>query len=136
MELIDTAHGLGITVLLDIVHSHSSKNVLDGLNMFDGSDDCYFHAGGKGRHDGWDSRLYNFGNHEVLRFLLSNLRFWMDEYKFDGFRFDGVTSILYNHHGLNFGFSGDYNEYFGPGVDQEGVVYLMLVSYQCKPSLT
>jgi 1,4-alpha-glucan branching enzyme len=99
-ELIDTAHGLGITVLLDIVHSHACKNVLDGINMFDGSDHLYFHEGGKGRHDLWDSRLFNYGHHEVLRFLLSNLRFYMEEFKFDGFRFDGVTSILYTHHGI------------------------------------
>ena len=37
MELIDTAHGAGIVVLLDVVHSHASKNVLDGLNQFDGT---------------------------------------------------------------------------------------------------
>lgn len=99
-ELIDTAHSVGITVLLDIVHSHASKNVLDGLNEFDGSDHLYFHEGIKGRHELWDSRLFNYSNHEVLRFLLSNLRFWMDEYQFDGFRFDGVTSMLYTHHGI------------------------------------
>lgn len=99
-ELVDTAHGMGITVLLDIVHSHASKNTLDGLNMFDNSDHLYFHEGSKGRHDLWDSRLFNYGNHEVLRFLLSNLRFWMEEYNFDGFRFDGVTSMLYTHHGI------------------------------------
>ena len=99
-ELIDTAHGMGISVLLDVVHSHASKNVLDGINHFDGSDHQYFHEGGKGNHDLWDSRLFNYGHHEVLRFLLSNLRFWMEEYQFDGFRFDGVTSILYLHHGI------------------------------------
>ncbi|KAF2754960.1 alpha-glucan branching enzyme [Pseudovirgaria hyperparasitica] len=127
-ELVDTAHGMGITVLLDVVHSHASKNVLDGLNMFDGSDYQYFHEGAKGRHELWDSRLFNYGKHEVLRFLLSNLRFWMDEYNFDGFRFDGVTSMLYTHHGIGTGFSGGYHEYFGPGVDEEGVVYLMLAN--------
>ncbi|KAF2146036.1 glycoside hydrolase family 13 protein [Aplosporella prunicola CBS 121167] len=127
-ELIDTAHGMGISVLLDVVHSHASKNVLDGLNMFDGSDHLYFHEGAKGRHELWDSRLFNYGSHEVLRFLLSNLRFWMDEYQFDGFRFDGVTSMLYTHHGIGTGFSGGYHEYFGPGVDEEGVVYLMLAN--------
>ncbi|KAI9792284.1 MAG: alpha-1,4-glucan branching enzyme [Peltula sp. TS41687] len=127
-ELIDTAHSMGILVLLDVVHSHASKNVLDGLNMFDGSDHLYFHGGAKGRHELWDSRLFNYGHHEVLRFLLSNLRFWMEEYQFDGFRFDGVTSILYTHHGIGTGFSGGYHEYFGPGVDEEGVVYLMLAN--------
>lgn len=127
-ELVDTAHGMGITVLLDVVHSHASKNTEDGLNMFDGSDHLYFHGGAKGDHALWDSRLFNYGNHEVLRFLLSNLRFWMEEYHFDGFRFDGVTSMLYTHHGIGTGFSGGYHEYFGPGVDEDGVVYLMLAN--------
>ncbi|KAK4505049.1 hypothetical protein PRZ48_003012 [Zasmidium cellare] len=127
-ELIDTAHGMGITVLLDVVHSHASKNVLDGLNMFDNSDHLYFHEGARGRHELWDSRLFNYGHHEVLRFLLSNLRFWMEEYQFDGFRFDGVTSMLYTHHGIGTGFSGGYHEYFGPNVDEDGVVYLMLAN--------
>lgn len=127
-ELIDVAHGMGITVLLDIVHSHACKNVLDGLNLFDGTDHLYFHEGSKGRHELWDSRLFNYGSHEVLRFLLSNLRFWVEEYKFDGFRFDGVTSMMYLHHGIGTGFSGGYHEYFGPGVDEEAVVYLMLAN--------
>lgn len=127
-ELIDTAHSLGLVVLLDVVHSHASKNVLDGLNEFDGTDHLYFHEGAKGRHELWDSRLFNYGSHEVMRFLLSNLRFWMDEYQFDGFRFDGVTSMLYTHHGIGTGFSGGYHEYFGAGVDEEAVVYLMLAN--------
>ncbi|KAL2828567.1 1,4-alpha-glucan-branching enzyme [Aspergillus pseudoustus] len=127
-ELVDTAHSMGLVVLLDVVHSHASKNVDDGLNMFDGSDHLYFHSGPKGRHDLWDSRLFNYGNHEVLRFLLSNLRFWMEEYGFDGFRFDGVTSMLYTHHGIGTGFSGGYHEYFGPAVDDDGVMYLALAN--------
>jgi len=127
-ELIDTAHGMGITILLDVVHSHASKNCLDGLNMFDNSDHLYFHEGQKGRHELWDSRLFNYGSHEVLRFLLSNLRFWIEEYQFDGFRFDGVTSMLYQHHGIGTGFSGGYHEYFGEDVDQEAIVYLMVAN--------
>jgi len=127
-ELVDVAHANGITVLLDVVHSHASKNTLDGLNMFDGSDHLYFHEGAKGRHELWDSRLFNYGHHEVMRFLLSNLRFWMEEYQFDGFRFDGVTSMLYTHHGIGTGFSGGYHEYFGPAVDEDGVVYLMIAN--------
>ncbi|KAL7421585.1 alpha-1,4-glucan branching enzyme [Cryptotrichosporon argae] len=127
-SLIDKAHELGLTVLLDVVHSHACKNVLDGLNMFDGSDHLYFHEGARGRHDLWDSRLFNYGHHEVLRFLLSNLRFWMDVYMFDGFRFDGVTSMMYKHHGMGVGFSGDYHEYFGDSVDLEAMVYLMLAN--------
>ena len=126
-ELIDTAHGLGIRVLLDVVHSHSSKNVDDGLNMFNGTDHYLFHGGPKGNHDLWDSRLFNYSNHETLRFLLSNLKFYLDVYQFDGFRFDGVTSMLYKHHGLSFGFSGDYNEYFNPEwVDNDAIIYMML----------
>ena len=127
-ELVDTAHGMGIVVLLDVVHSHACKNVLDGLNMFDGTDHLYFHGGPKGHHELWDSRLFNYGSHEVLRFLLSNLRFYMEEFKFDGFRFDGVTSMMYVHHGIGTGFSGGYHEYFGSNVDLEGVVYLMLAN--------
>lgn len=131
-ELIDTAHGYGITVLLDVVHSHASKNVDDGLNNFDGTEYQYFHSGGKGSHPLWDSRLFNYGKYEVLRFLLSNLKFYLDVYKFDGFRFDGVTSMLYLHHGVGAGgaFSGDYNEYLheNSAVDYEAITYLMLAN--------
>ncbi|KAI9099550.1 glycoside hydrolase superfamily [Phlyctochytrium arcticum] len=128
MELVDAAHGMGITVLLDVVHSHSSKNVLDGINEFDGTDHCYFHEGPRGRHELWDSRLFNYGHHEVLRFLLSNLRYWVVEFGFDGFRFDGVTSMLYHHHGLGTGFGGGYDDYFGGAVDVEAIVYMMLAN--------
>ncbi|RDB20124.1 1,4-alpha-glucan-branching enzyme [Hypsizygus marmoreus] len=127
-ELIDTAHGMGLTVLLDVVHSHACKNVLDGLNEFDGTDHLYFHEGGRGRHELWDSRLFNYSSHEVLRFLMSNLRFYMEEFQFDGFRFDGVTSMMYKHHGIGTGFSGGYHEYFGDNADLEAIVYLMLAN--------
>ncbi|KAK9370515.1 glycoside hydrolase superfamily [Lipomyces kononenkoae] len=129
-HLIDEAHKLGITVLLDVVHSHACKNVLDGLNMFDGTDYQYFHGGPKGFHSLWDSRLFNYGKYEVLRFLLSNLRFYINEYHFDGFRFDGVTSMLYTHHGIGTGFSGGYHEYFGDNnVDPEAMNYVILANY-------
>ncbi|CAN6438715.1 unnamed protein product [Victoria cruziana] len=127
-SLIDKAHELGLLVLMDIVHSHSSNNVLDGLNMFDGTDAHYFHSGPRGYHWMWDSRLFNYGNWEVLRFLLSNVRWWLEEYRFDGFRFDGVTSMMYTHHGLQVAFTGDYNEYFGYATDVDAVVYLMLAN--------
>ncbi|KAG5648864.1 alpha-1,4-glucan branching enzyme [Asterophora parasitica] len=127
-ELIDTAHGMGLTVLLDIVHSHACKNILDGLNEFDGTDHLYFHEGAKGRHELWDSRLFNYNQHEVLRFLMSNLRFYMEVFQFDGFRFDGVTSMMYKHHGIGAGFSGGYHEYFGESADIEAIVYLMLAN--------
>jgi len=128
-ELIDTAHAAGLIVLLDVVHSHASKNVLDGLNQFDGTTSCYFHEGARGYHQLWDSRLFNYSSWEVLRFLLSNLRWYMDEYMFDGFRFDGVTSMLYHSRGIGQGFSGDYNEYFGLNTDNEAVMYLTLANY-------
>jgi len=127
--LVDTAHGLGIYVFLDVVHSHASNNTLDGLNQFDGSDSSFFHSGSRGIHSLWDSRLFDYGNWEVLRFLLSNLRWYLEQYMFDGFRFDGVTSMLYHNHGIGTGFSGDYNEYFGLATDTESLVYLMLASH-------
>ncbi|KAI6697888.1 hypothetical protein NL676_018007 [Syzygium grande] len=127
-SLIDKAHALGILVLMDIVHSHASNNVLDGLNMFDGTDSHYFHSGSRGYHWMWDSRLFNYGSWEVLRYLLSNARWWLEEYQFDGFRFDGVTSMMYTHHGLQVAFTGNYNEYFGFATDVDAVIYLMLVN--------
>ncbi|KAG2571948.1 1,4-alpha-glucan-branching enzyme 2, chloroplastic/amyloplastic-like [Panicum virgatum] len=127
-SLIDKAHELGLLVLMDIVHSHASNNTLDGLNGFDGTDMHYFHGGPRGHHWMWDSRLFNYGSWEVLRFLLSNARWWLEEYKFDGFRFDGVTSMMYTHHGLQVAFTGNYGEYFGFATDVDAVVYLMLVN--------
>jgi 1,4-alpha-glucan branching enzyme len=115
----------------------------DRINMFDGTDHLYFHEGARGRHELWDSRLFNYGSHEVLRFLLSHLRYYMDIYMFDGFRFDGVTSMMYTHHGIGAGFSGEsinneahvggYHEYFGESVDMEAMVYLMLVRLALNP---
>ncbi|KAK4018439.1 hypothetical protein OUZ56_000493 [Daphnia magna] len=128
-ELIDVAHSHGLVVLLDVVHSHASKNVLDGLNQFDGTDSCFFHGGARGEHTLWDSRLFNYSSWEVLRFLLSNLRWYMEEYLFDGFRFDGVTSMLYHSRGIGQGFSGDYNEYFGLNTDTEALCYLTLANH-------
>jgi 1,4-alpha-glucan branching enzyme len=130
--LIDKAHSLGLRVLMDVVHSHASNNVTDGLNGFDvgqNSQESYFHAGDRGYHKLWDSRLFNYANWEVLRFFLSNLRWWLEEYQFDGFRFDGVTSMLYHHHGMNMAFTGNYSEYFSEATDIDAVVYLMLANY-------
>ena len=126
-ELIDTAHGLGILVLLDIVHSHSVKNTQEGLNLFDGSEFQYFHAGPRGLHVAWDSKLFDYAKYEVLRFLLSNDRYWLEEYRFDGFRFDGVTSMLYLDHGLGKSF-GSYDDYFGPNIDADALAYLQLAN--------
>lgn len=128
-HMVDVAHAHGLYVMLDVVHSHASKNVQDGLNEFDGTKSCFFHDGVRGEHTLWDSRLFNYVEHEVLRFLISNLRWWSDEYNFDGFRFDGVTSMLYHSRGIGESFSGDYNEYFGLNVDTDALNYLALANY-------
>lgn len=128
-ELVDVAHSYGITVLLDIVHSHASQNTVDGLNQFDGTTSCYFHDGGRGTHELWNSRLFNYTAFEVLRFLLSNLRWWIEEYHFDGYRFDGVTSMIFHTHGMGHSFSGHYDEYFGMNTDTEALNYLTISNY-------
>ncbi len=126
-SLVDRAHGLGLKVFLDLVHSHSVKNVREGLSRFDGTDHQYFHAGGRGMHPAWDSLLFDYSKYEVQRFLLSNIRFWIEEFRLDGFRFDGVTSMLYLDHGLGREF-GDWEGYFGSNVDQDALVYLQLAN--------
>ncbi len=126
-ELIDTAHGMGLLVLMDLVHSHSVRNVHDGLNLFDGTDHQYFHAGPRGQHPAWDSLLFDYAKWEVLRFLLSNVRFWLEEYRFDGFRFDGVTSMMYLHHGLGRAF-GHYDDYLRRDLDEDAITYLQLAN--------
>ena len=125
-ELIRTAHSMGIAVIMDIVHSHSVKNLNEGINEFDGTVWQYFHGGGKGEHPDWDSKLFNYGKPEVLQFLLSNIRYWIEEFHFDGFRFDGVTSMMYHHHG-HISFS-DYSNYFDEGADVEAINYLQLAN--------
>ncbi len=126
-ELIDTAHGMGIVMLLDVVHSHAVKNTHEGLSFFDGSDYQYFHAGPRGQHVAWDSLLFDYTKYEVQRFLLSNVRFWLEEYRFDGFRFDGVTSMMYHDHGLGKTFT-NYGQYFDGNVDRDALVYLQLAN--------
>lgn len=124
--LIDTAHGLGLAVLLDVVHSHAVKNTAEGLNDFDGSGNQYFHAGPRGDHPAWDSKCFDYGRPEVRRFLLSNLRYWLEEFRFDGFRFDGVTSMLYHSRGMKA--FGSYDDYFGGDADDDAILYLQLAN--------
>ena len=126
-ELIDKAHSAGLTVLMDIIHSHAVTNETEGLSRFDGTLYQYFHDGQRGRHNLWDSRCFDYGRHQVLHFLLSNCRFWLDEYHFDGFRFDGITSMLYLHHGLNKAFT-TYDDYFTDSVDEDALTYLALAN--------
>jgi 1,4-alpha-glucan branching enzyme len=125
--LIDTAHGMGLRIVIDLVHSHAVKNEAEGLACFDGTPYQYFHAGGRGEHTAWDSRCFDYGKPEVLHFLLSNCRFWLDEYHVDGFRFDGITSMLYHDRGLGKAFL-TYADYFNANVDLEALVYLALAN--------
>ncbi|MBU3154576.1 alpha amylase C-terminal domain-containing protein [Clostridium estertheticum] len=126
-KLINTAHQMGIAVLLDLVHSHSIKNIAEGINEFDGTDYQFFHTGVKGNHPAWGTKLFNYGKPEVIHFLLSNIKFWLEEYHFDGYRFDGVSSMLYHHQGLGVAFT-DYSKYFSMETDIEAITYLQFAN--------
>ena len=130
-ELVDEAHRLGIAVVMDIVHSHSVSNVLEGLSLFDGTEDLYFHPGTRGHHPAWDSRCFDYGKEEVLRFLLGNCKYWLQEYNLDGFRFDGITSMIYLDHGLEKDFTG-YECYFDGNQDKDAMTYLSLANMLIK----
>ncbi len=126
-RLIDTAHSMGIAVLLDVVHSHAVKNTAEGINQFDGTTYQFFHTGGRGEHPAWGTKLFNYDKNEVIHFLLSNLKYWLTEFHFDGFRFDGVTSMIYHDHGLGTAFT-DYSKYFSLNTDTESITYLQLAN--------
>jgi 1,4-alpha-glucan branching enzyme len=126
-SLIDTAHQIGLRVIIDLVHSHSVKNIAEGLNIFDGTPYQYFHADSRRDHPAWDSLCFDYGKNEVLHFLLSNCKYWLEEYKVDGFRFDGITSMLYKHHGLEMDFL-EYSMYFDGSEDSDAITYLMLAN--------
>ena len=128
MYLIDKCHQYGLYVIMDLIHSHASSNVNDGFNYWDGTDHLYFHGGEKGKHVQWDSKLYNYASLETLRLLLSSCAYYINEYHIDGFRFDCVTSMLYKHHGIDYNFTGNYQEYFNDFFDEESSIYLMLAN--------
>ncbi len=130
-RLIDEAHGMGLAVIMDIVHSHAVKNEVEGLGKYDGTRYQFFHEGGKGEHPAWDSFCFNYGKNEVLHFLFSNIKFWLEEFRFDGFRFDGVTSMLYFDHGLGKAFTR-YDDYFNGNVDTEATTYIWLANKLIK----
>ena len=130
-KLINTAHKMGIAVLLDVVHSHACKNTREGINEFDGTSYQFFHEGQRGEHSTWGTKCFNYGKNEVIHFLLSNLKFWQETYHFDGFRFDGVTSMLYLDHGLGTSFDC-YDKYFSMNTDTEAVTYLQLATELVK----
>lgn len=125
--LIDRAHELGIAVIMDIVHSHAVKNEVEGLGRFDGSYNQYFYGDSRREHPAWDSLCFDYGKNEVLHFLLSNCKYWLEEYRFDGFRFDGVTSMLYYNHGLGQDF-GSYDDYYNGNQDVNAITYLTLAN--------
>ena len=125
--LIDEAHGLGIAVIMDIVHSHAVKNEVEGLGNLAGDPCQYFYHGDRREHPAWDSLCFDYGKNEVLHFLLSNCKYWMDEFHFDGYRFDGVTSMLYYSHGLGQAFGG-YGDYYNGSQDDNAIVYLTLAN--------
>ena len=126
-SLIDEAHRLGIAVIMDIVHSHAVKNEVEGLGRLDGSYNQYFYGDHRREHPAWDSLCFDYGKNDVLNFLLSNCKYWLEEFKFDGFRFDGVTSMLYYNHGLGQAF-GSYGDYYNGGQDTNAITYLTLAN--------
>lgn len=126
-ELIDTAHEMGISVIMDIVHSHAVKNEIEGLGNFAGDGCQFFMQGGRREHPAWDSLCFDYGKNEVIHYLLSNCKYWLEEFKFDGFRFDGVTSMLYYSHGLGESFGG-YEDYYNGHEDDEAIAYLTLAN--------
>ena len=126
-ELIDTAHGMGISVIMDLVHSHSVKNEYEGLGNLAGDPNQYFLPGDRHEHSAWGSLCFDYGKTQVLHYLLSNCKYWLDEFKFDGFRFDGVTSMLYYSHGLGEAFC-NYDDYFNGHQDDDAICYLMLAN--------
>lgn len=126
-QLIDEAHSMGIAVIMDLVHSHAVKNELEGLGNIAGDPDQYFYPGDRKNHNQWDSLCFDYGKNEVIHFLLSNCRYWLEEYQFDGFRFDGVTSMLYYSHGLGEDFIG-YESYFNGHQDDNAICYLTLAN--------
>ena len=126
-ELIDSAHQMGISVIMDIVHSHAVKNEVEGLGNIAGDPNQYFYSGERREHPAWDSLCFDYGKNEVIHFLLSNCKYWLTEFHFDGFRFDGVTSMLYYSHGLGETFTG-YQDYFNGHQDDNAICYLTLAN--------
>lgn len=125
--LIDEAHKNGVAVIMDIVHSHAVKNEVEGLGNLAGDPNQYFYPGERHEHPAWDSLCFDYGKDEVLHFLLSNCKYWLEEYHFDGFRFDGVTSMLYYSHGLGEAFC-NYADYFNGHQDDNAICYLTLAN--------
>ena len=135
-QLIDEAHAAGIMVIMDLVHSHAVKNEVEGLGNYAGDPNQFFYPGSRHEHSAWDSLCFDYGKNEVIHFLLSNCKYWLTEFHFDGFRFDGVTSMLYYSHGLGEAFCG-YPDYFNGHQDDNAICYLTLANlliHEVNPS--
>lgn len=135
-QLIDEAHAAGIMVIMDLVHSHAVKNEVEGLGNYAGDPNQFFYPGSRHEHSAWDSLCFDYGKNEVVHFLLSNCKYWLTEFHFDGFRFDGVTSMLYYSHGLGEAFCG-YPDYFNGHQDDNAICYLTLANlliHEVNPS--
>lgn len=126
-SLINTAHNMGLNVIMDLVHSHSVKNINEGINEFDGTVYQFFHEGKEGEHPDWDSKLFDYKKPGVCHFLLSNIKYWLEEFHFDGFRFDGVTSMIYKDHARGMLFDS-YDKYFSMNTDIDAINYLQLAN--------
>lgn len=126
-SLIDEAHKHGVAVIMDIVHSHAVKNEVEGLGNLAGDPNQFFYPGERHEHPAWDSLCFDYGKDEVIHFLLSNCKYWLEEFHFDGFRFDGVTSMLYYSHGLGEAFT-NYGDYFNGHQDDNAICYLTLAN--------
>ncbi|KAI4366165.1 hypothetical protein MLD38_022079 [Melastoma candidum] len=126
-RLVDEAHGLGLLVFLEIVHSYAAADEMVGLALFDGSNDCYFHTGKRGQHKYWGTRMFKYGDPDVLHFLMSNLNWWIVQYRIDGFQFHSLSSMMYTHNGFAT-FTGDLEEYCNQYVDKDALIYLTMVN--------
>jgi len=125
--LVDEAHRLELGVILDITHSHACPNTEQGLARYDTS--RYFFRDLKTQ---WDTVSFDYSQERTRRFLLSNCRYWLEEFNIDGFRFDAVGNMIYLDHGLDDDFSHVGRCFYGKDgqnrLDENGVLYLSLAN--------